>query len=91
MWYVAFGQKKHVTYGVSCAVIREEFLALLLELRESRKSILPRRNPDRVHRISVLKISHGEIRQGSIGIFVDRVIVPDLANGVRQNTRKECF
>ena len=82
---MAFDQEKDATYRVPCAVEGEEFAAPLFELSESRKNIIPGRNPNRVHLISVLEISHGEVNQGLIWIAIDREFVPDLSN--RQQKR----
>lgn len=81
---VAFDQKeKDTTYRISRAVKREEFSTLVFELGETCQRIFPRRNSNRVHRISVLEVSHGEVGQRSFGIAVDRELVPDLSNPPR--------
>ena len=59
-------------------MIREEFTALVFELGKSLERIFPRRNPNRVHRIGVDEISHREVGKRSMGIAIDRVLVPSL-------------
>lgn len=80
MLHVVENHNKGTAYGISSAMEREEFTAFLFELRKALESIVPRRNPGRIHRISVCEISHGEVGQGSIGIAVDCEIVPDLSD-----------
>ena len=86
-------KEKDGTYGISCTVIGEEFTALVFELGKSLERICPRRNPNRVHRIGVDEISHREVGKGSMGIAVDRVLVPSLSSWPvfgphRQNIRE---
>ena len=58
---MAFDQRKGATYRILRTVKSEKFSALLFELGEPRESISPRRNTNRVHQISVLEISNGEV------------------------------
>ena len=63
MWNEAFDQKKGATYRVSRAVEGEDFSALLFEPGQPWKNISPRRNPNRVHYISILDVDNGEVCQ----------------------------
>ena len=58
-WNRAFDQGGG-TYRISRTVIRKHFSTSPFELGESRKSIIPGRDPDRVERISVFEVLHGE-------------------------------
>lgn len=86
--HAAYGFRD-VTYGVSCTMEGKEFSALVFELGKSLKSIPPRRNTSRVQPVSVRDVDRGEVGQGSIGIPVDRVLVPDLSDSPKMKSEHE--
>lgn len=87
---MVFDQKRNgVTYRISRAVEGEEFATLLFEPSESLERICPRRNSNRIHCVSVHEVGHGEVGQGSIGIAVNRELVPDLSNEIREIVREK--
>lgn len=86
--HAAYGFRD-ATYGVSCAMEGEEFAALVFELGESLKSVPPRRNTSWVQPVSVRDVGHGEVGQGSIGVAVDRILVPDLSDSPKMTLEHE--